>query len=63
MVAERIRKRISSIPFHQTITISIGISHYGEHGTTWEDVFKKADEALYYAKTHGRNRSVVYGEY
>jgi len=63
MVAERIRKRISSIPFHQTITISIGISHYGEHGTTWEDVFKKADEALYYAKTHGRNRSVVYGDY
>ncbi len=63
-VAERIRKAVeeSSVPLNGKIvrvTISIGCTTYsGEEDVRPEEVIKKADEALYMAKNHGRNRSV-----
>ena len=42
------------------ITISIGISEFKTKNDTFEDVFKKADQALYQAKMSGRNRVFVY---
>ena len=38
-------------------TISIGIANY--IGGDYHDTIKKADEALYYAKEHGRNQVVL----
>lgn len=38
-----------------TITTSIGISFYPEHGHTVENLLRKADIALYSAKAKGRN--------
>ncbi|WP_331460890.1 sensor domain-containing diguanylate cyclase [Pseudoalteromonas sp. SCQQ13] len=60
-IAERLRLAVESsyIDTVGYITISIGIASYPEHGTNIEQVFKKADNALYYAKEHGRNRSVI----
>lgn len=60
-IAERLRLAVESsyIDTIGYITISIGIASYPEHGTNIEQVFKKADNALYYAKEHGRNRSVI----
>lgn len=57
-VAERIRKRISMVPAVEKITVSIGLAHYGEHGTTWEELYNAADQSLYEAKETGRNKVV-----
>ena len=37
------------------VTASIGISIAPQHGNTYSDLFKAADEALYHVKNHGRN--------
>jgi len=42
-----------------TISFSIGISAYPGHGTTVGELLRTADQALYRAKTEGRNRIVV----
>lgn len=56
------RKIISTVaePYHilghdLSITISIGISMYPDHGLDEHTLMKNADIAMYYAKTHGRN--------
>jgi diguanylate cyclase (GGDEF)-like protein len=42
-----------------TITISLGVAAFPHHGTTDEEVMKAADNALYQAKTAGRNQVIV----
>ncbi|AEG59189.1 GGDEF domain-containing protein [Desulforamulus ruminis] len=61
-VAERLRKAIESTPFHLSpgcppiqLTVSIGIAELME-GDTGQSLLQRADEALYLAKSHGRNR-------
>lgn len=58
-VAQKILKYIAKpIPLpHRSIhvTVSIGISIYPEDSDTAEDLFKKADLAMYAAKKNGRN--------
>lgn len=39
---------------------SLGISYYSEHGTEVEGLIKKADNAMYYSKKHGKNRYTVF---
>lgn len=41
-------------PLEGRVSLSIGISLYPEHGKRFDDLFKSADEALYYVKNHGR---------
>lgn len=60
-IAERIRQTIEAtvIEYEQgktlNITVSIGISTLTESETS-VDLIKRADDALYYAKEHGRNQ-------
>ncbi|GBE35738.1 response regulator PleD [bacterium BMS3Bbin06] len=67
-VAERIRQALENSPFQITdssrvnITISMGISCFPHDTTDKEDLIKKADTALYFAKQNGRNRAVLYRE-
>lgn len=63
-VAERLRKRVMAHVFEVNgqvinLTISCGISRYrlGEKGI--DEVIKRADDALYQAKSNGRNQVVV----
>jgi diguanylate cyclase (GGDEF)-like protein len=42
------------------VTISVGIAHMPEHGTTEKELLRAADDALYSAKNAGRDRIVVY---
>ena len=65
VVAERLRHEVASNPFilnggrdELTVTVSIGIAttETGPEEDTAQRLIKRADEALYEAKTSGRNR-------
>ncbi|HYF75424.1 MAG TPA: diguanylate cyclase, partial [Candidatus Nitrosocosmicus sp.] len=62
-VAEKIRKKIENaklLGLNTSLTISLGVSSYPEHGTWAKDLIDKADQALYHVKESGRNGSRVY---
>ncbi len=67
-VAERIRRAVMDYPFHikgcsnVSLTVSIGVSCYPEDATEKEDLTRKADRALYFAKGLGKNRVCLYRE-
>lgn len=44
------------------ITGSVGLSLYPRDGRGFDELYQKADRALYYAKHHGKNRYVFYHE-
>ena len=61
--AKRIRKRLAREKFGNgrnqiSITISVGIATYPDHGEDPETLISKADAALYQAKKTGRNKVV-----
>ncbi len=60
--AERIREVIAERPFDETyrVTISAGVTEY-RRGETVPELLARADEALYRAKSEGRNRVVADG--
>ncbi len=59
--AERLRKHLADRPISTTgasvpCTISIGVAEMDETDTSIDDILRRADQALYRAKEHGRNR-------
>ncbi len=66
LVADRLRATLSAHPLHLTdehgashdvtVTYSAGVATFPEDGSTVEQVFAAADQALYQAKRRGRNR-------
>ncbi|WP_078549464.1 sensor domain-containing diguanylate cyclase [Litchfieldia alkalitelluris] len=60
--AEELRRRVgnTNTVVGKPITISLGISEYPAHGNTLEDLFRKADKALYQSKIEGRNRTTIW---
>lgn len=65
-VAERIRAEVEQTPFtvaggtqSVSVTVSVGVSALAPAGDTVAGLMKRADLALYDAKTHGRNRVVA----
>jgi diguanylate cyclase (GGDEF)-like protein len=66
-VAERIRRRIefrfANTPLDGRLvamTVSGGLSVYAEDGTTGEALIERADQALYQAKSQGKNSVVIH---
>ena len=62
-VLERLRLAVREHPFRNRdiqpvgrITVSAGIASFPEDGTTYDELMKEADDALYLAKRTGRNR-------
>ncbi len=58
-LAQRIREIRIPVPFSKakeiSVTASIGVATYPEDGRTAEDLIAKADEALYWVKSRGKN--------
>ncbi|WP_200255707.1 cache domain-containing protein [Halorhodospira neutriphila] len=66
-LAERIRAETeahisSTLGLSAPVTVSLGIAVYPHHGQDATALVKAADEALYTAKSSGRNRIAVAGE-
>jgi len=64
VVSERLRHSIESYVlnndgFELKCTVSIGIAKLDENERVFNDVMKRADEALYESKNNGRNRTTV----
>ncbi len=72
-VAERVRKRIAAKPsaivngeeIHITVSIGVAVFDPSCHGETEANIilrarYKNADEAMYFAKQSGRNRSQIW---
>lgn len=60
-VAEELRQRFEANPLTSgnnpvMATLSIGVSTFADHGTTFDELIQAADQALYRAKHAGRNR-------
>lgn len=58
--AEEIRHRCAEIIIHHegidlSVSISLGVATYPDHGDTADEIIIKADKALYYSKAAGRN--------
>jgi diguanylate cyclase (GGDEF)-like protein len=66
LVAERIRKAVADIELYEKgqklkITVSIGgCMIEGLKGITPKYIFKRSDQALYFSKENGRNRSTIF---
>jgi len=61
-VAEKVRTAVEQASFADVgrLTVSIGISLWDPRSPGSKDLFHRADEALYLAKSSGRNRVAVY---
>ncbi|MDD3569723.1 MAG: transporter substrate-binding domain-containing protein [Lachnospiraceae bacterium] len=64
--AEEIAEEFEHIAYkgikENTISMSIGIAICPEHGNTFLELYKKADVALYQAKSLGKNRASIYSD-
>jgi diguanylate cyclase (GGDEF)-like protein len=58
VIAEKIRKAVEEAHLVIPITISFGVAQY-EHCEEKDNLFKRADNALYKAKSTGRNKVVL----
>lgn len=59
--AEQIRQVIEKLEFPEKdhayrLTVSVGVAAYPQHGRDYNQIFRAVDQALYHAKTAGRNQ-------
>ena len=67
VIAERIRERVAATAFETElgplkVTISLGVSTFPDTCKEKGALIEQADQRLYFAKRHGRNRSVTVAE-
>lgn len=65
-IAERLREVVANSPLEADgeqlpITVSVGVAVLEPNDIQWQDILRRADQALQYAKVHGRNRVSAHG--
>ncbi|MCA1772930.1 MAG: GGDEF domain-containing protein [Halomonas sp.] len=63
-LAERLRQKVSDLTQQQlgistSVSMSLGVAIACQNEATFKHLYARADKALYQAKKHGRNRTVV----
>lgn len=64
-VAEKIRTMVEQSKLlgeEMPLTVSLGVSTYPDDGANEEELIEKADQALYYSKNNGRNKSTSWDD-
>ncbi len=67
LVAERIREKVSAFRLvvngaEVGITLSLGVAEFGSETDSLDKLIQHADQAMYEAKSGGRNRTLVFGK-
>lgn len=67
LLAERVRKDAKKLKFEGeggtfTVSLSLGVATFPDDARTKEQAIEHADEALYYAKEHGRDKAIAYAD-
>ncbi len=60
VLVERLRSALSEYSDQADLSCSVGIAFAPDHGTAYEELFQRADQALYMAKHLGKNRCCLY---
>ncbi len=63
-LAERVREELLRTTFHAPsgafqVTCSLGVATQPHDGTTWDELYKATDDALYVSKRSGRNQTTL----
>lgn len=61
-ISKNIQWEYQDIKDTMAITTSCGVAKFPTDAANFEDLFKKADKALYVAKAKGKNRYIIYDE-
>ncbi len=61
-ISKNIQWEYQDIKETMAITTSCGVAKFPDDAANFEDLFKKADKALYVAKEKGKNRYIIYDE-
>ena len=61
-VSKNVQWEYQDIKDTMAITTSCGVAKFPDDASNFEDLFKKADKALYVAKEKGKNRYIIYDE-
>ena len=59
-ISEQARHLFPNEALGKNISLSIGIALYPEHSRNFEDLYRAADQALYYVKERGRDFYKLY---
>lgn len=57
-LCENVRKRISGDGAEIVVTLSVGVSVAGQDGADYNDLFERADQAMYHIKKNGKNHFI-----
>jgi diguanylate cyclase (GGDEF)-like protein len=63
-LVERVKTAFTKVMYHGNthfvLTTSIGVTKFPEHGTSYEELLKRADVALHYSKDSGKDTATIY---
>ena len=60
ILTDSIRRLLEEHTGDPTLSCSVGLAFTPDHGTAYEELFQRADRALYQAKSMGKNRCNIY---
>lgn len=59
-ICDEIRRQVTKDDVICSVTGSIGVALFPEHGSNYKELFNKANDALYFSQTHGMDTFTLY---